>query len=1034
MKSLLHFLKSTTVILIIVVTFYANNSAKAQTGFCTVLQQPCNSDGILVTTITSGLTPPLTFEYGNGTHSNVLILTDTMYNISSGAYVYIHDNFGNDLLLNTGIVRPFLTDYPLVITNPVCPNTSGTINITIDGGNMPASVTWYEGHNWSPGPLVGSGNPMTLSLGTYCAYVTDINGCGYFYPDTNISIYQTTPIHYNVNTTDANCTNGTATITNITGGIAPYSTLWSNGLSTSTISNLTSGYYNLTVTDAQNCTSSQYFSVNQSTIINANTSITHATCTNNNGSVITFGSGGTPPYTYIYSNGATSQSINNLAGNTNLQVTVTDANQCTKNNYIYIGINTPIIVNYSATPSSCTTPTGSVTLNINGGTLPYSIVWFTSPLQTGSSIINMPAGNYSFKVTDAVGCERTGTAIIYPLSDFYSNPSAISPTCPINNNGSITLFGNGTEPPFTYLWSNGANTSTISNLSPGYYICTITDNIGCTFTRCQNLILLSPVHIGFNVTAATCLYNHDGSITANPTGGTPPYSFSWSNGQNTATINGLEKGFYWCNVIDANGCSKWEQTYVDYNHNNDSCYCTITGRVFVDNNTNCIYNTGEDSVQNIMVHCSPFGYSFTNNQGYYSFKVPTGSYTISEVVQYIYPLASCQNNSIPLTVTASSGCADTINFANYINPLHDIHIRTTNFNPAIPGNNYYHSIIVENDGTVPESNIQLSNSNDGQLQYLSTSPVALNQPDPINEPNWYNITSGFPTLLPGQGTMLLSNYFVPTNIPINTTVNFWDTTAYNPPMNNWLSDYSPWNNVNDTQIVVIGPFDPNYKEVFPKGVGSQGYISNSDSVLDYIIHFQNIGNYFAQNVVIIDTIDSDLDLSTLRLGFSNKNYIAEMNENRVLKFTFNNIHLYPENWEPLLSCGLVCYSINQNPLLNDGAQIKNSADIYFDYNAPVKTNTTINTIKILGSPYQGLNNQISLYPNPASTEIFVMASENNILETIYIQDMTGRLLIIKNISNSSTQQINIEKLTSGIYFITAENQKREKFVKKFIKD
>ncbi len=1035
MKTLQTIFKSITVILLFVVTICASNNAKAQTGYCTVLHQPCDSDGVVVTTITSGLTPPLTFYYNNITHSNVLTLTDTLYNISSDEnYVYIQDDFGNQLGLYTGIVNPFSTDYPPIITNPVCPNTTGTIQITIDGGNMPASVDWYSGHFWSHGALIGSGNPMSLPIGTYSAFVRDINGCGYFFNDSSISIHQITPISYDINTTNANCTNGTAIVTNISGGISPYSILWSNGLSTSSIVNLTSGYYNLTITDAQNCASSEWFSVNQSTIINVNTSITNATCLNNNGSVITFGSGGTPPYTYLYSNGITSQSIGGLTGHTTLYVTVTDVNQCTNSNYIYIATNTPISVSYGTTPSACTTPTGNITLNINGGTLPYSIIWYTTPQQTGNSISNMPAGNYSFKVTDAVGCERTGIATINPLSYFYSNPSAIFPICPINNNGSIAITGNGTDPPFTYLWSNGANTSNISNLTSGNYICTITDNIGCTFIRCQNLSLLSPVHIGFNVTNATCLYNHDGSITANPTGGNPPYTYAWSNGQHTATITGLTQGHYSCNVIDANGCGKWDETYVNYDHYNDSCYCTITGKVFVDNNSNCIFDTGEDSVEHIMVHCSPFGYSFTNNQGYYSFKVPTGNYTISEVVQYIYPLAPCQNNLIPLTVTASSGCADTINFANVINPLHDIHLRTTSFNPAVPGNNYYQALIVENDGTVLESNIQLSSSHDGQLQYLSTTLVALAQPDPINEPNWYNVTSGFPTLLPGESIMLLSNYFVPTNIPLNTTVNFWDTTAYNPPMNNWLNDYSPWNNVNDTQIIVIGPFDPNYKEVFPKGVGSQGYISNSDSVLDYIIHFQNLGNYYAQNVVVIDTLDADLDLTTLRPGFSNKNYTAEINENRVLKFTFNNINLYPVSWNNLLSCGLICYSIKQNPLLSSGTQIKNSADIYFDYNEPVKTNTTINTIQILNVPYQNLENQISVYPNPAFSEIFVKTSENNSFKLIYISDMTGRLLITKDISNSSHQQINIEELTSGIYFITAENTIGEKFTSKFVKN
>ena len=68
--------------------------------------------------------------------------------------------------------------------------------------------------------------------------------------------------------------------------------------------------------------------------------------------------------------------------------------------------------------------------------------------------------------------------------------------------------------------------------------------------------------------------------------------------------------------------------------------------------------------------------------------------------------------------------------------------------------------------------------------------------------------------------------------------------------------------------------------------------------------------------MVIDTLDSDLDITTLRPGYSNKNYIAEVSENGILKFTFNNINLYPQEWNELLSCGLVCYSVNSNSANN----------------------------------------------------------------------------------------------------------------------
>jgi len=438
MKSINFILKNIAFLFLIVVTLCTPfKNLKAQTGYCTVLQQPCDSDGVLVTIITSGLTPPLTFYYDNETHSNVLNYADTLYNISGSIDgVSVTDNLGNYLYINSGIVPPFTIDFP-IITNPVCPNTTGTVQITINGGNSPSNVSWYQG-TYTPGLFIGNGNPMNFQSGDYFAYVSDINGCGYFYIDNtdsfpSISINQISPVNFNVNTTDANCTNGTATISNIIGGIPPYSFLWTNGANTSSIGNLTSGYNYATVTDAQGCHTTQWFYINQSTIINVNSTVTNATCLNNNGSVISFGSGGTPPYTYLYSNGTTTQTSGGLLGNSYLNVTVTDANGCTGYNYFNIGTNTPIVVNYTTTPCSCTSSTGSAALNISGGTLPYSVIWYTTPQQTGNSISNMAAGNYSFKVTDAVGCVRTGTVTIPPQSSFYGNPSAIYPICPINN-------------------------------------------------------------------------------------------------------------------------------------------------------------------------------------------------------------------------------------------------------------------------------------------------------------------------------------------------------------------------------------------------------------------------------------------------------------------------------------------------------------------------------------------------------------------------------------------------------------------------
>ena len=197
-----------------------------------------------------------------------------------------------------------------------------------------------------------------------------------------------------------------------------------------------------------------------------------------------------------------------------------------------------------------------------------------------------------------------------------------------------------------------------------------------------------------------------------------------------------------------------------------------------------------------------------------------------------YPLASCQSNQVPVSVTAASGCVNTVNFANNSLPIHDLSTYIVNMNQPVPGNTFYYRIVVQNDGTMTESTVNASHTNDGQLNYLSSSNLSYTQPNAGTYPNWYTISSGFPTLAPGALTNSILSYQVPTNIPLNTQVNFFDTVATAAPLStNWLTDNSPWNNVNQYSDVVIGSFDPNFKEVSPRGTGSQGYISTNDSTL-----------------------------------------------------------------------------------------------------------------------------------------------------------------------------------------------------------
>ena len=179
-----------------------------------------------------------------------------------------------------------------------------------------------------------------------------------------------------------------------------------------------------------------------------------------------------------------------------------------------------------------------------------------------------------------------------------------------------------------------------------------------------------------------------------------------------------------------------------------------------------------------------------------------------------------------------------------------------------------------------------------------------------------------------------------------------------------------------------------------------------------------------------------MDWSSLKVGYSDHDYVATISESGVLKFTFNNIHLLWQSSSEMASRGLVSYSITQNPNLSPGTSIKNSAAIYFDYNEPVITNQTLNTIQFpvgvedLQSVYD-----LSVYPNPATNELNIKLSNAANASVINIYDLQGRLLLNENITNKTNMhKVNISLLVNGCYFVVVEKNDGQKISAKFMKN
>ncbi|MGH1338525.1 MAG: DUF7619 domain-containing protein [Aureispira sp.] len=240
----------------------------------------------------------------------------------------------------------------------------------------------------------------------------------------------------------------------------------------------------------------------------------------------------------------------------------------------------------------------------------------------------------------------------------------------------------------------------------------------------------------------------------------------------------------------------------------------------------------------------------------------------------------------------------------------------------------------------------------------------------------------------------------------------------------------------------IGAYDPNDKRGFPAGIGAPNYITKSNR-LDYNIRFQNTGTDTAFTIVVIDTIDPALDISTLQVGVSSHPYtmsIYGINE-QIVAFTFNNILLVDSNANEPLSHGFVQFTVEQkanNPL---GTEINNEAAIYFDFNAPIFTNTTLHTVGenfiqaiVIGvDRVGGPNISVNVIPNPFHDRAVIEVEgleANNLLQLQVFNVMGQQVMTLQG--NQNRFDIQRGTLDAGVYVFRVVEDGQMKATGKFI--
>ncbi len=442
-------------------------------------------------------------------------------------------------------------------------DASQNVTITWNSGISGATFT-SSGGSRPTGTFSWTPTQANIGNASNCFTVTvQDNNCPYNGTQSYSFCISVTGIVLNTSSTNANCgaSNGTATVS-VVSGTGPFTYSWSVGGSNPTHNGLSAGTYGVTVTGAGGCSSTANVTVGSGAAPgNVNMSSTNVGCYGgNNGSATVNANGGQPPYTYLWSNGATTATINNLAAGT-YNVSVTTANGCVTSSSVTITQPaTALAYTSNQTNVTCNgSNNGSATILPSGGTAPYSYVWNSTPTQTTSTATNLYAGSISVIVTDNNGCSITQSFIITEPTALISNAMVVNNiTCNGLNNGQATVGASGGVGPYTYSWNTSPiqNTQTINGLSVGNYIATVTDANGCVSTSNINITQPTPITLATAGFPATCNGACNGQAVVIPSGGSPTYSYQWlPTGGTSASANGLCSGTYNITVTDNNGCT-----------------------------------------------------------------------------------------------------------------------------------------------------------------------------------------------------------------------------------------------------------------------------------------------------------------------------------------------------------------------------------------------------------------------------------------------------------------------------------------------
>jgi hypothetical protein len=373
------------------------------------------------------------------------------------------------------------------------------------------------------------------------------------------------------------------------------------------------------------------------------TSSENATCSySTDGSVTIEATGGETPYTYLWETGETSNTLGGLGvGAHGLNVTITDASTTlTAVETINVTITGPAAIDISGTitAENCGANDGEVAITITGGSGTYT-TYLWSNGQTTMNASGLSSGNVSVTVEDSNGCVGSESFLVTSLNGPSISFGSISVTCSGKSDGQLTATVTGGTTPYSFDWSNGATTETISGLASGIYDITVVDNGGCTSTSSITLGYNSSTNPTINVVVSnnvSCNGGSNGEISGNLLNGASPYQWIWNNGNTTSSFTDATAQVYMVTITDNNGCVLEGSNTVT-----EPSAISVTL-----SSTNITTSGGSDGAISSSVNGGTAGYTYL-----WSNSATTSA--ISGLVAGVYDLTVTDNNSCAKIVTAT---------------------------------------------------------------------------------------------------------------------------------------------------------------------------------------------------------------------------------------------------------------------------------------------------------------------------------------------------------------------------------------------